>query len=56
MGEVRECNEVERWERWEVSEVAGWESGQVGRWKVLGFLQGWEMQGEFKISSFCVSC
>ena len=48
MGEVRECNEVERWERWEVSEVA--------RWEVPGFLQGWEMQGEFKISSFCVSC
>ena len=47
--------EVRRWERWEGSEVARWrrwESGEVGRWEVLGFVQGWGMQGKSKISSF----
>ena len=31
-----------RWERW-----------CVGRWEVHGFIQGWELLSEFKISSFC---
>ena len=33
-----------RWERWESSEVA--------RWEVPGFIRGWGMQGESKILSF----
>ena len=56
VGNVREGNEVARWERWEGSEVARWgrwKNGEVGRWEVSGFVQGWGMQGESKISSFC---
>ena len=40
------------WERWEGSEVARcewWESGEVGRWEVPGFIQGWGTHGESKI-------
>ena len=37
-----------RLERWEI-----WESSEVARWEVPGFIQGWGMQGESKISSFC---
>ena len=33
-----------RWERWE--------SGEMRRWEVPVFFQGWGMQGESKISSF----
>ena len=39
-----EGNEVARSERWE--------SGEVGRWEVPGFIQGWGTQGESKILSF----
>ena len=67
MGKVREGNKVGSWERWEGSKVARWgrwegsevarwgrwESGEVGRWGVPGFVQGWGMQGDSKISSFC---
>ena len=56
MGKVMEGNEVARWERWEGSEVVRWgrwESGEVGRWRVPGFVQGWGMLVESKISSFC---
>ena len=55
MGKVREDNKVARWERWEGSEVARWgkwERGKVGRWEVPDFVQGWEMQGDHKVSSF----
>ena len=51
-----EGSEVAGWERWKGSEVARWErweSGDVGRWEILGFIQGWGIQGESKISSFC---
>ena len=47
------------WERWAGSEMARverweiWESREVARWEVPGFIQGWGMQGESKISSFC---
>ena len=34
-----------RWERWKSSEVA--------RSEVPGFIQGWMLQGESKISSVC---
>ena len=40
-------------------EVARWErqdSGEVGRWEVPGFIQGWGTQGESKILSFCFCC
>ena len=30
-----------------------WESGEVRRWEVPGFIHRWGMQGESKISSFC---
>ena len=56
MGKVREDNKVARWERWEGSEVARWgkwERGKGGRWEVPDFVQGWEMQGDHKVSSFC---
>ena len=56
MGKVREGNKVARWERWEGNEVARWgrwESGEVRRWGVPGFVQGWGMQADSKISSFC---
>ena len=54
--ERREGNEVTRWKRWEGSEVARWESGEMRRWEVPGYIQGWGMQGESKISSFCLGC
>ena len=44
------------WERWEGSEATRWErweSTEVTRWKVSGVIQGWEMQDESKIGSFC---
>ena len=44
MGKVREGNEARRWGRCQ--------SGEVGRWEVLGFVQGWGIQGESKILSF----
>ena len=37
--------EVARWERWE--------SGEVGRWEVPSFIQGWGPEGVSKILSFC---
>ena len=40
-----EKSKVGSWERWEGSEVEIWE--------VPGFIQGWGMQGESKIASFC---
>ena len=43
MRKVREGNRVASWERWEGSEVARRESGEVGRWVVPGFVQGWGM-------------
>ena len=30
-----------------------WEVGEVERWEVSGFIQGWVTQGEPKILSFC---
>ena len=30
-----------------------WEVGEVGRWEVPGFIQGWGTQCESKILSFC---
>ena len=44
MGRLK-SNEVARMERQE--------SGEVGRWEVPDFIQGWETQGESKILSFC---
>ena len=29
------------------------QGGEVEKWEVSGFIQGWEMQSESKISSFC---
>ena len=46
------------WERWKGSEATRWErwkSTEVARWEVSGVIQGWEMHGESKISSFFVS-
>ena len=34
------------WERWEI--------GEMGRWEVPGFIQGWVTQVESKILSFCL--
>ena len=54
-----EGSEVARWERCKSGEVARWErreSGEVRRWEVPGFFQGWQMQVESKISSFCFRC
>ena len=57
--EVKCCwgaGEVGRWERWKGNEVARrkrQESGEVGKWEIPGFIQGWETQGESKILSFC---
>ena len=48
--------EVGEVERWKGNEVARWErqeSGEVGRWEVSGFIQGWGKQGESKILPFC---
>ena len=42
--------------RWKDNELARWErqkSGEVGRWELPGFIQGWGTQGEYKILSFC---
>ena len=42
--------------RWKGNEVARWEwqeSGEVERWEVPGFIQGWGTRGESKILSFC---
>ena len=48
-----------RWEvgreRWRGNEVARWErreSGEVERWEVPDFIQGWVTQGESKILYF----
>ena len=30
-----------------------WESGEVRKWEFPGIIQGWGMQGDSKISSFC---
>ena len=55
-----EGSEVARWERWERcegSEVARWkrwESSEVVRWEVPGFIQGWGMESQSKISSFWI--
>ena len=49
-------SEMGRRERWDGSEVAKrerWESDKVRRWEVHGFIQGWGMQGQSQISSFC---
>ena len=54
-----EKSEVPRPERWEGSEVEIWEMGEgseMARWEVLGFIQGWETQGETKILWFCFWC
>ena len=43
------------WERQEGCELARrgrWETIEVARWKVPGFIQGWETKGDSKISSF----
>ena len=43
-------------EKWKGTEMARWErqeSGEVGRWEVPSFIQGWGTQGESKILSFC---
>ena len=53
MGKVMEGNEVARWEGSEVARWERWESGEVRRWRVPGFVQGWGMLVESKISSFC---
>ena len=37
---------VRRGQTCEGSEVASWESGEVARWEVSGFIQGWGTQGE----------
>ena len=42
---VEGCSEMIRQERWEINEVA--------RWEISCLIQGWGMQGEAKISSFC---
>ena len=42
------------WEWWKGNKMARWErreSGEVGRWEVPGFIQGWGIQGESKILS-----
>ena len=49
-------SEMASWEKWKGSEVARWErweSSEVARWEVPGFIQGWEMLDESRISSFC---
>ena len=43
--EVGKGGRIIRWERWE--------SGEVGRWGVPGFIQGRGTQDESKILSFC---
>ena len=51
-----EVGEVISWERWKGNKVTSCErqeSGEVVRWEVPGFIQGWETQGESKILSFC---
>ena len=59
-----EVSEVRSWGRWEGSELPRWESselprwerwenGEVERWEVPGFIQGWGIQDESKILSFC---
>ena len=51
-----ESNGVAIWERWGGSEMTiqeRWESSVVARREGLCFIQGWGMQGETKISSFC---
>ena len=55
MGQLK-GSEMGRRERWDGSEVAKrerWESDKVRRWEVHGFIQGWGMQGQSQISSFC---
>ena len=42
-----------RWKGGKGGRVMRWESGEVGKWKVPGFIQGWGTQGESKILSFC---
>ena len=44
-GEGGGCSEMVRQERWEISEVA--------RWEIPCFIQGWGIQAEAKVSSFC---
>ena len=44
------------WEGGKGGRVMRWErqgSGELGRWKVPGFIQRWGTQGESKILSFC---
>ena len=44
---------------WEGSEVARWvrwKSNEVAEWEAPGFIERFETQGGFKISSFCFSC
>ena len=51
-----EFGEVGRWGRWKDNVVARserQESGEVRRWEVPSFVQGWGTQGEPKILSFC---
>ena len=48
-----EGSEVARWERWEGNEVARWENDGAERWEVPGFIEGWGIQNESKIFSFC---
>ena len=36
----------------EMARQERWESSEVSRWEICCFIQGWEMQGETKISSF----
>ena len=56
LSERWESSKVAIWERREGSEMARkerWESSEVARLKVPCFIQGWGVQGETKISSFC---
>ena len=48
-----EGSEVASWERWEDVKVARWESSEVARREFNGYIQGWVMQGESRISYFC---
>ena len=48
-----EGSDTASWERWEDGKVARWESSEVARREVNGYIQGWIMQGESKISSSC---
>ena len=48
-----EGSDTASWERWEDVKVARWESSEVARRGVNGYIQGWIMQGESKISSSC---